>query len=384
MFSQITAASGSAGSAAECAELRSAEAVVSVAAALKVQMDPAHYRGVGYTGQIAAMFGYELPQAEPTPADLAAFLLGAGQPLKQLKDDAGRVSARLQSLLSTLRDRLHSMGSAVQELRQELPLLLDRWNVSVTLLHVMVLATLSLHSGDCTLVSDSTIRAKPFEQECDDVKLQKVMLGRLQEQGRMVKETGGAYVLCHHLIVDLGNGRKMPTHVWPPLFRDKLKHTGTSVPESGTHLEVKMWLDCNQAVGDPIEHQLFSSRTRVANCADYIGTYPPLQLSEPNISMFSFAGAGTGAILNVLTEEVRLCRTTCRYALCQHKHKHACLLQVHPMGEGVPRQQIVGGHHDCTAQGGFQTYPDNMGDFETGTWFDIPTALDQVRACILR
>ena len=53
-------------------------------------------------------------------------------------------------------------------------------------------------------------------------------------------------------------------------------------------------------------------------------------------------------------------------------------MQVHNNGDGLGREIVVAAHHDCSKQGGFQLYSDNMGDFETGTWFDIPTAYDRV------
>ena len=365
-----------------CADMDSAEVVEKVAEALKVQMNPAHYKGQGCVPLVAAMFGYSLQQQEPTMENLVAYLFERSAALPSLKDDAGRIAASLRSVLSTLRDRLNSMGSTVQHLRPELPQLLACWNTDVTRLYAMLMGLLACLSGNQSLLNDAIVLAKPFEDQPDEVKLQTIMLRRLLQQRSMVTELGLTKVLCRQLVKDLGEGRAFQTHVWEVLHYQKEDPSGCI--KEGKALDLETWVYANQVVGDDLEHQLISKGKRVEECAKYLGMYPPLQLTVAEPHMFSFSGSGSGVVFNVLTEQV--ITDSNRQALHHLPAQHhlpavTCaltLVQVHNDGDGLGRETVVAAHHDCSKQGGFQLYSDNMGDFETGTWFDIPTAYDRV------
>ena len=354
-----------------------------LAATLKVQMDPASYSGDGCAAFLAAVFDYKLQQQHPTQDDLRAYLQSLQQDSETLVTDAEQQIVLLTTVVSTLGDMMRCLGSPAQDLRGRTEPLLMEWQRTLDAVFNMLLGQLAMQTGDLRVLARGPIVAKRFDEQPDVMKLQYTMLGRFIDHGCMVAELGGQKVLCRQQIVDVGDGRQMPTHVWQPLFHDVEEHRGVVGDTSNKLLTVDLWVRQNIAWRDPCEHLWGSRDANVKDCAIFLKGYRYIQLGQPEPGYFSFSGAGTGAILNVLDFDevsrstgVHSCvfaskpsRQTCCYVL---------VLQVYDMGEGMSQQRVVAGHHDCSVQGGFQLYPDNRGDFESGSWFDIPTALDQV------
>ena len=287
-----------------------AEEVEVVYSSLKQHMDTAHYQGECLVGLTAAMFSVTLASEQPQAQDLKAAL--CDQSADRIAADASLVLAAFRSLLGTLRSKLHSMGASLQHMQRELPMLLEQWGHMASKVFVCLLTALTHASGRADMMDVGCVLGKPWDELPDNVKLQMLLMGRLQHQGAKLVTSGTAKLLVTQRSVQLAGDATMWTHVWQPLYKNvtaERRGTGSTDHNSGEPLDVRLWCTQNHTEGDVLEDSLFSRKGVVGDCEQYISNLPSLQLSPPQVGLFCFAcPGGEGAIVDMLTEQVRSSR----------------------------------------------------------------------------
>ena len=304
VFALLNSSNGAGSTLLACS---TADEVEAVHCSLKQQMDTAHYQGDCLLGLAAAMFAVTVSSERPQAQDLVAAL--RERAADSVVADASQVLAGLRSVLGTLRCKLHSMGASLQHLQRDLPLLLDQWGHTASKAFVCLLAALTAASGRADVMDVGCVLGKPFDELPDNVKLQTILTGRLQQQGAKLVSSGTNKLLVTQRSVKLAGEVTMWTHVWQPLYKavtTEQRGTGSTDHNSGEPLDVRVWCTQNHTQGDALEDSLFSRKAVLSDCEQYISNLPLLQLSPPQVGLFCFAcPGGEGAIVNMLTEQVR-------------------------------------------------------------------------------
>ena len=293
-----------------------ADKVVVLQNSIRQQLDVDHYHG-GVAGLIAAVFSIPVTVQHPTMEHLQT-ALGSAPAAKQAVDN-GKTVAALRTLFGTIRSQIFSMGPALQSSQTELPQLLDTWENTVSQLHALVAAAMSVRHNNLGLLDTAIVQAKPYEDQTEDVKLQCVLTSRIRMQKALLINNGATRQLAREMIVELSGGERMHTHVWQPLFtstEEELKRIGSTSATSGEPLTVKLWCRYNHIEGVKIEDTLFSKESTVNNCEKYISGLPSLQLSPPQLGLFCFGTeGGRGALVDIFAEKVSG-MLTCLHAPC--------------------------------------------------------------------
>lgn len=367
-----------------------------------------HYHGEAYAGMLAKLFNLPLTESHPDFRDVVDIVFqqtlrsspsAVANEISMLGWHADTVIASVRAVL--LPNKAHP---SVQPTYEQDMQLLDSMSSMIYMHRFTLLSVVAQQAGDLKIMADAAIEMKPFEDQKDQVKLQRHLFRLFEQQKNRVyaDKVASSYsnncwpagislffsvttswvFACNQLartsisltlscsivktvllqvmrqiivpvVASSGEQQQFKTRCWKVLYRDPMGSKFGS--EVGTvELDVETWVNDNLDTDNPAVLEWSASSSEKHSAREALRINHKVSIAAAQRNFFSFASEDSALIYDIRADKT------------------------YPMGNGLPEHIMVGGFHNRP----FDPYLENRdGGFWDGNWFEIPTALDKVSAC---